>query len=523
MEPLCSNGSSKRILRSNSVTKQVQCRNQTKHSDNGASFIKLLGLDFSKELQIPREFVTVFNGCVPHRFILESGVIKECWRVEVEEDDDGEIYLREGWAEFVEAHPLEVGNYLLFEYEEQSIFLVKIYNRDGCQKVVPGARGCKNNPLKIIDHDEQEDGEASESQPKIVGKSPSRQEQTENLFTGGNGINNRKHATPKKHARRWVNNIKHATPRKHARTATSSLTEHNATFSVTIDKHMTYQFRQLTVPKAISLARLGNKKGVTLENAIGNRWPVKLSHIKDGRVAFTRGWKEFLGDNGIAPGDSLRFEFITNDVLKVHVTKASQIERKSEEAKSPNAATRAQPNIDCETDEFDAHTTNVNSAKASSTIKRSRKRCSPEISNSSFSFLWGPTTPGDYLHVPKVVTEGQKLMTKDKVVLRDPEGKCWPVETTTRRDGRVALTKGWGEFWKGHAIRAGDSLDFDFISEYIIQVMIHRGKPLEPPKIIEGNINLCTANINEHRTEPETVMTQAETVMTGPEPVAQLV
>ncbi|KAH9613729.1 hypothetical protein KSS87_020607 [Heliosperma pusillum] len=428
----------KSVLRSNTgftahnmVTKQVECGNQPKHCSKGASFVKLLGRDFSKQLQIPREFTMIFNGYVPHRFIIENAMTLQCWRVEVEEEKDGEIYFREGWADFVEAHTLETGDFLLFEHEEQSIFLVKVYDRSGCQKMVLDVHGGKHKPVKIIEFEEREESEAFKYEPKILGTNLPGKERAKRLYTDKNGIYKKKHAIKR-------------IPRKH------------------------------TFPKVIAM-KLANKNEVILEDALGNCWPVRLSHIKDGRAAITRGWRGFLKDNKVAGGDLLRFEFLSDGLINVSVTKASQDEHKSEEANLQNGTTVA-PNMTCKSDELDSFCTDVSPLEASMTTRRGRKRDSSELSTSSFSIIWRPSTASVYLHVPKAVIEGQDLVNKDSVVLRDPDGKCWPLEVSIRRDGRVALTNGWVDFWKGHAIKVGDSLDFEFVSGYLIQVKINRGK-----------------------------------------------
>ncbi|XP_074271673.1 B3 domain-containing protein REM-like 1 [Silene latifolia] len=250
-------------------------------------------------------------------------------------------------------------------------------------------------------------------------------------------------------------------------------------FSVKIHKYKTHQFSQLTIPKVISLSQnLASKDEVILQDAMGNRWPVKIRHREDGRAILMHGWKAFLKDNEVAAGDTLNFEVVSDGLIQVGVLKKYQDERKSNEAMSQNGEAIA-PIMYCEA--LDDHTANVNPAEDSVSTKRGRKRGSSEYSSSSFTFLWRPNTTGSYLHIPKVIIEGQNLMNKDSVVLRDPNGKCWPLEVSTRRDGRVALTKGWVDFWKGHDIKAGDSLHFDFVSEYFIQVNIDRGKPLNSP------------------------------------------
>ncbi|XP_074280766.1 B3 domain-containing protein REM6-like isoform X2 [Silene latifolia] len=425
----------------------------------------------------------IFNGYVPHRFIIESAMTRQCWRVEIEEERDGVIYFREGWEDFVETHALETGDFLLFEYEEQSIFLVKVYDRNGCQKMVLDAQGGKHNPVKIIEFEEREESGAFKYEPKLLGTNLPGQERAKRLYTDKSGIYKKKHAITR-------------IPMKHVRTARVLFTENKMIFSVKIHKYMKYQFQQMTLPKAIAM-KLAKKNELILEDAMGNRWPVGLSHVIDGRAAITRGWRAFTRDNKVAGGDLLRFEFLSDDLVNVFVKKASQVEHKSEEANLQKGATIAQ-NMTCETDELDSFCTDVSPAEASITTRRGGKRGSSESSSSSFSLLWRPATAGIYLHVPKAVIEGQNLVNKDNVVLRDPDGKCWPLEVSTRRDGRVALTNGWVDFWKGHAIKVGDSLDFEFVSEYLIQVKINRGK-LDDLDSCTADVNLAEASITSKR------------------------
>ncbi|KAK9715693.1 hypothetical protein RND81_06G182800 [Saponaria officinalis] len=495
MELGYSNGSYKRMHRSFTATREErELDNKPNDSRKGASFIKLLGPDFSKQLQIPHDFTTmIFNGYIPRRFIIESDIIKKCWRVEVEEEGDGTMYLREGWSDFVEAHSLQVGYYLLFEHEEEPIFYVKIYDKNGCQKQFEDARGGTHKRVNVIDFQEQEESERSEYEPNKRITSRTNQQKTRRLSTMKHGNRTRK--------------TKQA---KYTRTAKVSLLGNNIGFSVKVHKYKTHQFYSLTFPKAISLEQnLTRKDEVVVENAKGDRWLVKLSHRKDGRAILSHGWKEFFKNNEIAAGDTLKFEFVSDGVIQVRVTKESQLEQEYEETNARNGDDNVH-DMDCEVDEFDTRTVNVDPNETSIGTKKGRKRGSAELSGSSFSFLWRPTTSGVYLHVPKIVTESHNLMNEDKVTLRDQDGKCWPLEVSRWRDGRMAFMKGWIEFWKGHDVKPGDTLRFNFVSEYLIQVDITRGKPLDS---VNNNINedIVSLSISDDDDEPTT---QPETILT---------
>ena len=86
------------------------------------------------------------------------------------------------------------------------------------------------------------------------------------------------------------------------------------------------------IPKAVADAKkLSSKEELILQFADGKCWPVNLLHRKNRCMSsyLYKGWKKFLQDNKIVGGDKLSFEFITDDLIRVHVTRNSQIEHQS--------------------------------------------------------------------------------------------------------------------------------------------------------------------------------------------------
>ncbi|KAG7619273.1 DNA-binding pseudobarrel domain superfamily [Arabidopsis suecica] len=59
-----------------------------------------------------------------------------------------EIWFHEGWSEFAEAHSIEEGHFLLFEYKENSSFRVIIFNASACETNYP------LDAVHIIDSDD---------------------------------------------------------------------------------------------------------------------------------------------------------------------------------------------------------------------------------------------------------------------------------------------------------------------------------------------------------------------------------
>ncbi|KAK9714353.1 hypothetical protein RND81_06G087800 [Saponaria officinalis] len=371
---------------------------------------------------------------------------KKCWRVEVE-DEDGTIHLRDGWAAFAKANCLEAGDFLLFECEEQSIFQVKIYDQTGCRKnTFVDPKENKPNPM-VIDIEEDGRGESFDCEPQIFSKT--RQVRTRNLsmLKDSKVIYKKQHSVSK------------------ARWKSSKVGENNTSFSVRLAKK--YQFIQQTIPMAVGIEKkLTTKEEVVLQDVKGNCWPVRLGHKKTGHVLLLGGWKQFLDGNNIVIGDTLYFDFISETLAAVQVTKSSKpVANHHREAKFYNKDTdgdRGMPQ--------DNHVTKDQTVDASVTPMKAE--CN--VNCSSFSFPWNKRRARSYLYIPKVIAKELKLKNKENVALRDTDGKYWPLEVRAWHDGRVALTRGWCDFWKGLSLKHGDILKFEFVTPRRIQLSIHR-------------------------------------------------
>lgn len=81
---------------------------------------------------IPPAFVRKFINTIPRGAILkdESG---RYWHVGVEKIDP-KLYFTSGWEGFVSEHKLERGDLLLFKYNGNTSFEVKVYANNGCKK-----------------------------------------------------------------------------------------------------------------------------------------------------------------------------------------------------------------------------------------------------------------------------------------------------------------------------------------------------------------------------------------------------
>ncbi|KAF8683107.1 hypothetical protein HU200_044965 [Digitaria exilis] len=104
-------------------------------ADDQKHFFKPMLGDFTETMRIPAKFANNFNGHISDVVSLKSPSGKT-WNIRVGNDAD-ELVLQSGWKEFVSAHSIEEGDYLLFKYSGVSSFDVLMFDSSGCQKTSP--------------------------------------------------------------------------------------------------------------------------------------------------------------------------------------------------------------------------------------------------------------------------------------------------------------------------------------------------------------------------------------------------
>ncbi|KAF5190973.1 AP2/B3-like transcriptional factor family protein [Thalictrum thalictroides] len=99
------------------------------------SFFKILIGDFTDQLRVPPAFVKHFQENLPKQLFLKisNGL---CWIVKLKKDGNVQLFLGEGWSGFVEDNSIEYGDVLLFKSLGDSIFQVKIYGKNCCEKEI---------------------------------------------------------------------------------------------------------------------------------------------------------------------------------------------------------------------------------------------------------------------------------------------------------------------------------------------------------------------------------------------------
>ncbi|KAE8789662.1 B3 domain-containing protein [Hordeum vulgare] len=88
-------------------------------------------LEKSSRLVLPHNFVKMLDGHRPQNMKLRQAGngLRKLWDVEVVFDADGRMYLDRGWKQFVHAYDLGIGYFLVFRYDGNATFAVKVLTR----------------------------------------------------------------------------------------------------------------------------------------------------------------------------------------------------------------------------------------------------------------------------------------------------------------------------------------------------------------------------------------------------------
>ncbi|PUZ37932.1 hypothetical protein GQ55_9G157800 [Panicum hallii var. hallii] len=105
-------------------------------ADDQKHFFKPMVGDFTETMSIPGRFANNFNGHISEVVSLKPPSGKT-WSIGVGNNANDEVMLQSGWKEFVSAHGIEEGDYLLFKYSGVSSFDVLMFDSSGCEKTSP--------------------------------------------------------------------------------------------------------------------------------------------------------------------------------------------------------------------------------------------------------------------------------------------------------------------------------------------------------------------------------------------------
>ncbi|XP_010445033.1 PREDICTED: B3 domain-containing protein REM8-like [Camelina sativa] len=242
---------------------------------------------FQSHLKIPVKFFTehIEAKHEGNTVKLRSDASERTWEVKMDDN-----ILTEGWKEFVEAHDLRIGDFVVFRHEGDMLFHV----------IALGPHCCKIQYSQSSSHEEGEESDDIEISPR-----------------------------PEKEVEEHV--------QKESDRSSSDLN----CFSQTVTRS-NISIDQVTLPKDFA-KRNGLDKGmheIVLMNQEGKSWESKVKSNTSGQVFIYGGWKSLCCENKLKVGDSCTFKLLQNASTPVlQLCSRSKVDRKKKIRSADNDLT----------------------------------------------------------------------------------------------------------------------------------------------------------------------------------------
>ncbi|KAM1474814.1 hypothetical protein ACFX2I_030782 [Malus domestica] len=266
---------------------------------NKPSFFKILLGDFSQGLRIPPTFVRKnFNRRSLRKCDLKgpTGIRRT---VELEDRENG-VFFRNGWQGFVKDHHLEAGDLLVFDYDGETKFNVKIYDRSACEKDFEAAKMNTVNQARVKD---------------------------ENVDVATGNYNKERKIRTTSRSSKYLISRKRRYYVEDTSTGSVLLKSENQCFlAFSNKKHLLQCVR---IPKQLAVAEgLMYKNTVTLQDPAGRSWLIQLRIRRPSstdHLDISTGWTDCVKANRISPGDTMIFEFVNQGLMRVHIFKKGAV------------------------------------------------------------------------------------------------------------------------------------------------------------------------------------------------------
>ncbi|XP_027179522.1 putative B3 domain-containing protein At5g66980 isoform X1 [Coffea eugenioides] len=237
----------------------------------------------SQQLRVPPLFVKKFSGLVCKRIKLRC-IDGKIWDVDVEETQEG-VFMKNGWQAFADHHLLKLGEFLVFRYDGNSVFTVKIFRTHGCKEEAfvreKIAADVKIEPLE----------------DQIAATEHTSAKHSCNSDGEGNKLDTSRGVREGK---------QQMSSRFHSQTVQM---ERDSEFG-SIRSISRTQMHKLMLSKGfISKNNIELGSNVMLCNEKEEKWPVKFTHFRDGRACIGTGWMAFWKDNRMCEGDKFKLVF----------------------------------------------------------------------------------------------------------------------------------------------------------------------------------------------------------------------
>ncbi|XP_073361547.1 uncharacterized protein [Aegilops tauschii subsp. strangulata] len=127
----------------------------------GFDFFEIVIEKSCSRQRLPDKFAKMLAGREPHRVKLrEAGSgLRRLWDVLVVFDGEGHMYLGPGWEQFARAHELQLGHFLVFRYDGDAMFTVKMFDNTMCRMYYQHDDDASNGSSSGDDEEQSRDDE----------------------------------------------------------------------------------------------------------------------------------------------------------------------------------------------------------------------------------------------------------------------------------------------------------------------------------------------------------------------------
>ncbi|XP_031479875.1 putative B3 domain-containing protein Os03g0621600 [Nymphaea colorata] len=305
---------------------QSECRKAV-----GMYFFKVLIGDFHTKLYIPPAFARLIVDDASDGASLNTSV--GCYQnIEVLKDSYS-MFFHNGWRAFVEHHSLQIEEFLVFRYDGDMQFDVKIFDRSGCEKIcfkpvqMDDKKSISCNLMKSVSRSDgymcdlevsrnECHGEVSQDSCR---RSRKKCNSSKNFVVKGTDVLDMICRDPLKSKMHSVTAINGSSTSQEA----ISLEITPPGFMITMS---TSSVNKCWVHVPADFAKRGiltTKPPLTLRDASHRSWPVHFMQYPS-RATLTKGWSSFVKENHLVVGDICVFKLVTgtDDVLEVSIFRA---------------------------------------------------------------------------------------------------------------------------------------------------------------------------------------------------------
>eukprot|EP00257_Ricinus_communis_P016263 XP_015574380.1 B3 domain-containing protein REM7 isoform X4 [Ricinus communis] len=245
-------------------------------------FFRVMMPGFRSKLPLPVAFCRQIKGEGSDRAVVKSSDRE--WHIKVGKCCDGSLYFEEGWEDFVKHHGLNLGDFVVFEYNGDLVFDAIVFDSSACEKEIPVSINLFSEKMK---NKNKNKNKKKKKKKKILSDEGKRHHKREHLDG----------KSPLEDAKSYPTNGPHFITTINASNGPDGISY----------LHIPVEFAKSQ--------KLDRASIVILRDSSGKLWPVKLctSDFKFRgkmlkRTAMRKGWLHFYVANKLKKGDVCLFE-----------------------------------------------------------------------------------------------------------------------------------------------------------------------------------------------------------------------